>query len=211
MDINEFEGLFKPVKRSVNLIIIAINVVMFIVTAFFSIRAGGNLDFTAAFLLDFGALYKPLIGKGETWRLFTYMFLHGGISHIANNMLILYFMGNYLERSIGHVRYFAVYILSGLLAGLGSIMYNVDISVGVGASGAIFGVFGAVFSLVLTRRGREAISLRQMMIFIGLSVYSGFTSTGVDNMAHVSGLIAGAVIGFFLTFFEGRGEGRESR
>ncbi len=202
MDINEFEGLFKPVKRSVNLILIALNVVMFIVTTFFSIRAGGGTEFTAPFLLNFGALYKPLIAQGESWRLLTYMFLHGGISHLANNMFILYFMGNYLERSIGHVRYFAVYILSGLLAGLGSIMYNTDINVGVGASGAIFGVFGAVFAMVLTRRGREAISLRQMVVFIGLSVYSGFTSTGVDNMAHVAGLISGAVIGFILTAFE---------
>lgn len=206
MDINEYEGLFKPVKGSVNLILIAINVVVFIVTTFFGVSMGTGSALSASLLLRLGALYQPYIADGETWRLFTYMFLHSGISHLVNNMLILYFMGNYLERSVGHIRFFAVYILSGVIAGLGSIMYNTDIAVGVGASGAIFGVFGAVFSLVLTRRGREAISIRQMLIFIGLSVYSGITSTGVDNIAHVAGLIAGAIIGFLVTAFEKRTE-----
>ena len=178
---------------------------MFIVTAFFGFQIGRSDEVAVSTLLDFGALYRPYIGAGEPWRLLTYMFLHVGISHLVNNMLILYFMGNYLERSVGHVRFFAVYILSGVIAGLGSIMYNTNMAVGVGASGAIFGVFGAVFSLVLTRHGR-GITMRQMLIFLGLTVYSGFSTQGVDNVAHLTGLLAGAGIGTILTVFESNAE-----
>lgn len=180
-----------------NTALVLINILVFVLCEIF----GSTQDI--AFLLEHGALSFPEVFSGhEFYRLFTYMFLHGGIEHLLNNMLILWFLGDNLEKQMGHVKYLILYFLSGILAGLVSMVYNSNIDryvVCVGASGAIFGVVGALAFIVLVNRGRvENLTTRQMLLFIALSLYGGFTSQGVDNAAHIGGLLAGILLGLGL-------------
>lgn len=155
------------------------------------------------FLMTHGALsVAGIFEEHEYYRLFTYMFLHSGIDHLFNNMLILWFLGDNLEKQMGHIKYLILYFASGILAGFASMSYNNIIGrdiLCVGASGAIFGVAGALALVVLVNRGRvENLTMRQMVLFIVLSLYGGFTSQGVDNIAHVGGLFAGVLLGLLL-------------
>ena len=189
--------IFEPTKKSANLVLVAITVLTFFVVQFWekSITEGAFYGHTTEFLLEHGALHGPSILQGEWYRLVTHMFLHGDIWHLGNNMLILFCLGNALEHYVGRISYIAVYFLSGILAGLGSVVYNTTGTVSVGASGAVFGVVGAMAWLVLQNRGRlEGFTGSRMIVFILLSVYAGFADRGIDNAAHVAGLIAG----FFL-------------
>lgn len=180
-----------------NTALVLVNVLIFVLCEIF----GSTQD--TVFLLEHGALSFPEVLSGhEYYRLFTYMFLHGGIEHLLNNMLILWFLGDNLEKQLGHIKYLVLYFTSGILAGLASMGYNSNIDryvVCVGASGAIFGVVGALALIVLVNRGRvENLTTRQMLLFIALSLYGGFTSQGVDNAAHIGGLLAGIVLGLLL-------------
>lgn len=181
----------------VNTIIIVLNVMIFFVSD--GLLFGSRVNR----ITNFGALYWPSVfHNNEYYRLLTYMFLHGGISHLANNMIILLFIGDNLERAVGKVKYLIIYFASGVLAGMASIGYNMlknTMVISVGASGAIFGVVGALAYIVIVNKGRlEDISTRQIVFFVVLSLYGGFTSQGVDNTAHVGGLIAGALLGLLL-------------
>lgn len=180
-----------------NTVLVAVNIAVFLLCEIF----GSTQD--TDFLLEHGALSFPEVFTGhEYYRLFTYMFLHGGIDHLFNNMLILWFLGDNLEKQMGHIKYLILYFMSGILAGFASMSYNSSIDryvVCVGASGAIFGVAGALALIVLVNRGRvENLTTRQMLLFIALSLYGGFTSQGVDNAAHVGGLLAGVLLGLLL-------------
>ena len=189
--------IFEPTKKSANLVLVAITVLVFFVMQFWekSVTEGTFYGHTTAFLLEHGALYGPGIRQGEWYRLVTHMFLHGDIGHLGNNMLILFCLGNALEHYVGRISYVSVYFLSGILAGLGSVVYNTTGTVSVGASGAVFGVVGAMACLVLKNRGRlEGFTGRRMIVFILLSVYAGFSDQGVDNAAHVAGLLAGFLL-----------------
>ncbi len=123
------------------------------------------------------------------------MFLHFGISHLANNMLVLFVLGQRLEPAVGGVRYLLIYLLSGFggnVISLGLEMQSSNYAVSAGASGAVFGVMGAMIYVILRNKGRVAdLSIKKMMIMAAFSLYFGFTSTGVDNAAHVGGLICG--------------------
>ncbi len=151
------------------------------------------------YMLDKGALYWPAMEVSrEYYRFFTYMFLHFGLDHLVNNMLVLFFIGDKLERIVGKVKYLCIYFVSGLLAGIASLGYNMlknNYVVSAGASGAIFGVVGAMAFIVLINKGRiKDISTRQMVVFVLLSLYGGLTSQGIDNAAHIGGLLSGAVL-----------------
>ncbi len=143
---------------------------------------------------------------GEYYRFFTSMFMHGGIDHIVSNMIFLAALGEMLERVIGHVRFAILYILSGIGGGLFSIA-NVLLSgnhhTSVGASGAIFGLIGAMLILVVIYNGRyQDISVGRMIFAIVYMVYDGMRSEGIDNAAHVGGLIFGALIMAFMNVIE---------
>ena len=141
--------------------------------------------------------WQQVISKGEYYRLVTYLFLHANVEHIANNMLVLALTGDILERSIGHVKFILVYFISGVLAGLTSILYNMSIGAhvsSVGASGAVFGVVGAIAMLLAISKGRMSnMSIKKLVVFVAISIYGGITTQGTDNAAHIGGLIAGAV------------------
>lgn len=176
-----------------NTFIVIINVIVFLIVN----RKGSSIQSNN--LLEAGALYWPVMKQfGEYYRLFTYMFLHSGMEHLANNMLVLLFIGDNLERAAGVWKYIVIYFGAGVIAGITSLSYNMlkgTYVISVGASGAIFGVVGAMVYIVIRNKGRlENISSRQIVMFVVLSLYSGLTSQGIDNAAHIGGLVAGIIL-----------------
>jgi rhomboid protease GluP len=176
-----------------NSIIIGINIFIFLV-----IEITGSTNDTE-YMLRWGALYWPsVIELHQYYRTFTHMFLHFGIQHLLNNMIVLGVIGDNLERLVGKGKYLFIYLSAGILAGLASMVYNMvqdTIAVSAGASGAIFGVVGAMLYIVAVNRGRvEDISTKQLGLFALLSLYSGFTNQGVDNTAHIGGFLAGIIL-----------------
>lgn len=189
--------LFEPARRSVNVILVGSMVLCFFVMQAWekSITSGNFNGHTTQFLLEHGALYRPAIEDGEWYRLITHMFLHGDILHLGNNMLVLFCLGNALEHYLGKISYVGIFFLSGILAGLGSVVYNTDNMVSVGASGAVFGIIGAMLWLVLRNKGKlKGFTGPRMLLFVFMSVYAGFTDKGIDNAAHIAGLIAGVLL-----------------
>ena len=157
----------------------------------------------AYFMLEHGAMYGPFVLKGhEYYRLLTSIFMHFGIDHIVNNMLVLFVLGDNLERALGKVKYLIFYLSCGVLANVVSLLFEMpvgDWSVGAGASGAIFGVVGGLIYVVAVNKGRlEDLSTRQLVVMAVFSLYLGFTSTGVDNTAHVAGLVIGMILAAIL-------------
>lgn len=176
--------------------IIIINIVYFL----FLETHGGSED--TMVMLRYGACFPDNIKNGEYYRLITSMFMHFGIEHIANNMLILVLLGGKLEDIMGHFKFFIIYMLSGVLSNLASDWAQTmtgDFAVSAGASGAIFGVVGALLaSLVLSKGKIKNLSLYQIVVSLGLMLYAGFKTTGVDNIAHVGGAVSGVFIGLIL-------------
>jgi len=117
-------------------------------------------------------------------------------------MIVLYFLGSKLEQIVGKVKFLILYLSSGFLAGVASIGYNMlknNNIISAGASGAIFGVVGAMGFIVAINKGRiKDISARQITIFVILSLYNGLTSQGIDNVAHIGGMLSGAIIAAIL-------------
>ena len=184
-------------REPATILLIILNVLVFLVSE----SAGSSQD--VMHMLDLGAAYTPLITEnGEVYRLFTSMFLHFGISHLMNNMLVLFVLGSRLERAVGKLRFLAVYLFGGTAANIISMFLELktgEYSVSAGASGAVFAVMGAMIYIVLRNRGRlEDLTVRQILIMAAFSLYFGFTSTGVDNTAHVGGLLAGLVLAALL-------------
>ena len=149
-----------------------------------------------------GASYTPFILDGQYYRLVTSMFLHFGIEHLGNNMICLLFLGDLLERLVGKWRYCVIYLGGGLIGNLLSMaveMRTHDYALSAGASGAIFAVIGALLFLVLRNRERMGESFgRRMLFIVFLMLFQGFTASGVDNSAHIGGLIGGIALAFLL-------------
>lgn len=143
------------------------------------------------------------VQAGESWRLLTAMFLHGGAVHLALNMYALWGAGRLLTRWGGNRGFLLVYLASGLAGGALSLHFAAQLHVSVGASGAVFGVAGAVSAILLRSGGRYPIAQRSqlitsMAIFIGYSLFYGFTNSGIDNAAHLGGLVAGVLLGLLM-------------
>lgn len=185
------------VSAPCTILLAAINVIVF-----FILTSQGMTE-DGLFLLEHGAMYVPRIMEDEEYyRLFSSMFLHFGFEHLMNNMVTLVLLGWNLEIEIGKFKFLVIYILSGLGGNFLSAWYEVwtaDYSISAGASGAIFGVIGALLYVAMRNRGRIGdISGRGIVFMIILSLYYGFTSSGVDNLAHIGGLITGFVLGILL-------------
>lgn len=162
---------------------------------------GSNLD--TAFMVEHGAMYTPFMTDRSQWyRFFTSMFLHFGMAHLLNNMLLLYVLGNYLEKLLGRVKFLALYLAAGTGANIISWFLAArqgEAVVSAGASGAVFAVLGGLIWVLLANRGRVAdLTAGKMLFMAALSLYFGFVSAGVDNAAHLSGLILGFVISLLL-------------
>ncbi|SDR31410.1 rhomboid protease GluP [Paraburkholderia fungorum] len=140
--------------------------------------------------------------NGEPWRLFTAIFVHFGLQHLVGNMIVLFMLGRTTERLYGSLRFLALYVFAGLIGSIASVLTHPGLN-SAGASGAIFGVAGALLIFVLVYRRQlppsEAARLRtSMWIFILYTLYNGFRHSQVDNAAHLGGLIGGLVIGALL-------------
>jgi rhomboid protease GluP len=153
--------------------------------------------------LEWGANFGPATTDGEWWRLATAMFLHFGPMHLVMNMLALWDSGRLVERWFGTVRFVALYLASGLAGNLLSLVIQGDRAVSGGASGAIFGIYGALLVFLLSERKRlHAGEFRWM--FWGAAAFAifalafGFLIPGIDNAAHLGGLLAGMGVGFVL-------------
>jgi membrane associated rhomboid family serine protease len=140
------------------------------------------------------------IAIGQTWRLFTSMFLHAGLLHLLFNMYALWIFGMVMEDELGRTRFALVYFLTGLAAGAASYAFMPDPrTVGVGASGAVFGVFGALVAYNWKRRHTAlgAARLRSAIFILLINAFIGFSSGGViDWRAHAGGFVAGLLMGF---------------
>lgn len=147
-----------------------------------------------SFALAFGMI-PAAIAQGEWWRLLTSTLLHGSILHLLFNMYALYWLGPQLERSLGHVRFAALYILSALGGSVASYWFSDLRTVSVGASGAIFGLITA--TIVIGREMRTDVS--QLVVLLGLNVVIGFLQPGIDWRAHFGGAVTGAAIAFIYT------------
>ena len=183
-------------KAYVNGLLIALNVLFFL---YLEITDSSE---DAYFMYTKGAMFAPaVLEDGEYYRLLTAMFMHFGIRHIMNNMLVLFVIGDNLERALGHVKYLIFYLLCGIGSNWVSMMaHSTDtMTVSAGASGAIFGVVGGLLYVVTANRGQlEDLNTRKLVIMIFFSLYLGYTSTGVDNIAHLSGLVIGFVLAIIL-------------
>ncbi|TAH73872.1 MAG: rhomboid family intramembrane serine protease [Anaerolineaceae bacterium] len=157
----------------------------------------------SVYALQKGALSWYIIKEeGEYYRLLTSMFLHSDFEHLMNNMLVLFFVGDNLERAAGKIKYLIIYFGSGIIAGISSISYNMikeRLVLSVGASGAIFGIVGAMGYILLVNKGHlEDISSRQIILFTVFSLYGGIANANIDNVAHIGGFIGGIILAFIL-------------
>lgn len=181
-------------QAPVNHTIILLNILIFLLVEFTGSWEDVNhmLRWGAAGTLD-------IMQQHEYYRLFTAMFLHFGIQHLGNNMLVLLFIGDCLERNLGKIRYGLLYLLGGAGANLLSLfheLYSKEYVVSAGASGAVFAVIGGLLYIVIRNKGHiENFSSRQLLILAFLSLYHGLTSTGVNNTAHLGGLLCGFLLG----------------
>jgi rhomboid protease GluP len=188
-------------------VLLAINVAVAVLLVLVSLQRGygitGNIP--TPVLLDFGAHQSTLIAAGEFWRLGTSMFLHGGLIHLLFNSYALYILGRDVESLYGTARFLAIYLLSGLGGSIafyliGYLSGNDNPS--VGASGAIFGLFGAEASYFWIHRkllGRRAqANLRSLATVLLVNLFIGFTLPYINNTAHFGGLVTGAVLGWLL-------------
>jgi membrane associated rhomboid family serine protease len=160
----------------------------------------GFISFSGEALLNWGANYGPMTTNGEWWRLLTSTFLHGGLMHLLANMIGLVFVGVFLEPVLGRTRYLIVYLLTGILASAASIWWY-DATVSVGASGAIFGLYGVFLALMLTKIFPPELGkafLVSTAIFIGYNLLMGLVG-GIDNAAHIGGLSSGFIVGLALS------------
>ena len=171
----------------VSVVLVAVNIVIFIACSF-----TGDLLYRAGRL----SAYEVITG-GEYGRILWAMFLHSDISHIFNNMVILFFLGTMLEKEMGHIRYGLVYFLSGVGGNILSLVEKIvtdDRTGSIGASGAVFGLDGALLAMVLfSGRRMENVTPARVMLMIALSLYSGFSGQNIDNAAHIGGLLTGFV------------------
>jgi rhomboid protease GluP len=197
------KGYYKDDNRKVqwitlfNTLFIVINIIIYLLVHHTSIL--GETDF----VLHRGALSWYLIKeKGEHYRILSSMFLHSDFEHLANNMLVLFFVGDNLERAVGKIKYLIIYFGSGIIAGLSSISYNMlkrEFVMSIGASGAIFGIVGAMGYILLINKGRvKNTSSIQIVLFTVFSLYGGVANANIDNVAHIGGFIGGVILAFLL-------------
>ena len=184
-------------------ILVAANVIVYLICTF-----TGNL------LYNIGELdAAAVLLRREYGRIIYSMFLHAGIDHLFNNMVILFFLGAMIEKVTGHIQLLLIYLLSGIGANICSLLHKVmtmDSMASVGASGAIFGLDGVLLAwILLDRQAMPDVTPRRVLLMIVLSLYSGFTAHNIDNAAHVGGLLTGFAAGALLCALRRRKRNRE--
>ena len=188
---SEKRNTYKPI---ITILLIVINVLVYLVET----AAGGSENTEVA--LRFGALYTPyVIVKGEWWRLFTSMFIHFGLTHIASNMVSLYMVGRIVEAYYGKIRFLVIYLAAGLGGGLLTLVTDLqsrDFSLTAGASGAIFGIMSAFVVFAVNPVTRKAFPIRRVISGIFFALLPGFYTSGISVTAHIGGFIVGLILSF---------------
>lgn len=184
VDAEHIESVFKMKYPIVTYLLIALNVILYIVPV---------LTNSYDTIINNFCVYGPLIKAGQYYRIITGAFLHGGILHLAFNCYALYVIGSQLESYLGKVRYLIVYLFSAVTASLFSMIFSSNPS--IGASGAIFGLMGALVYFGYHYRVYLGNVLKSQIIpLILFNLLIGALSTGIDNFAHIGGLIGGLLI-----------------
>jgi membrane associated rhomboid family serine protease len=184
-------GLLGTRGNPVTRVLVAMNIAVFIL----EVATGGGQLFgnLGGPLVQWGALYPPSIAVNhEYWRLFTAMFLHANLLHILFNMWALYIAGSYLEVLAGRAKYLLIYFISGFAGNILAYALGPKPSLVVGASTAIFGLFGALFIYSVHNRNTVAgMALRSMGFVILINLFLTFTVSGISWQGHVGGLLGG--------------------
>lgn len=192
----------KQASPLVSRILIGANVVVFLTMILAGYLFFGTWNGTEDLrvLLLFGAKVNELIAQGQVWRLLTAMFLHIGALHLLFNLYALYFLGPQVEGLFGHRRFAAIYLVGGLFGSLASYAFVDNLS--AGASGAIFGLVGALTVYFLRYRdqfgARAKAILQNMVVIIAINFIFGLSAPGIDNWGHLGGLAGGALVAWGL-------------
>lgn len=181
---------------NVNVALIVVNILVWLVLC-----TQGDTR-SAQFMYEHGAIYPTDVLNGDGYRLFTAMFLHFGAEHLISNMFMQYFLGNMLLRALSQWKFALIYLFAGIGGNVTSLvmMYVTgDFAVAAGASGAIYGVIGALLWVVLRNGGKfESISVPRMLLAVAVYIGYGFTTEGVDAWAHLGGMVAGFLAAILL-------------
>ncbi|MBS1509333.1 MAG: rhomboid family intramembrane serine protease [Bacteroidetes bacterium] len=176
--------------------IIAVNIIVFVLMA---LDGAGVFEADGLTQIKWGSNYTPLTLGGDWWRLITNTFIHFGIIHIAMNMYALFMVGVYLEPMLGKVKFGTAYLCTGVLASVASLWWHKEGVNAAGASGAIFGMFGVFLALLtsnlIPNKVRQSL-LTNIAIYVGYNIFYGLSHKGIDNSAHIGGLISGFIIGY---------------
>ena len=180
--------------------LVAANVVVFVLMA---LSTGALLAPDTDALIAWGSNFGPSTLDGQWWRLLTSMFLHVGVIHIAFNMWVLWDAGQLVERLVGSVGFVVLYMISGLSGSLASVYWNPYVN-SAGASGAVFGVFGALLGFIVLRGDSVPKSLLRRLrtsgfTFLALNLAIGFSVRWIDNAAHIGGMAAGFACGLLMS------------
>lgn len=187
------------------ILIAAVNILAFL----YMENHGSTLN--AGFMADHGGLYAPNVWNKHQWYLLlTSSFLHFGFTHLSNNMLVFAIVGTYLEKTAGKLRFLVIYLLSGLGGSILSLTQSTVMhsnTVTAGASGAIFGVIGALLILVILNRGfASGLTGLRIGVLLFISLYYGFYNVSTDNMSHIGGLVTGCIVYFIFYRIQKRRE-----
>ena len=191
-----FKDLFPQENYLFTPLLIYVNIFIFILMFLFGMDVlSPNTDI----LVKWGGNIRIFTINGQIWRLFTCIFLHCGILHLFFNMCALLYVGSILEKAIGRNKYIFAYVICGIAASISSLMMHENI-VSVGASGAIFGLFGVLLPLLSSKKiNFPEISVNKLLLtaslFVVYNIMAGFNKTGIDNAAHIGGLFTGIIIG----------------
>lgn len=191
IEAQRIDEIFKPKKPFVTYTLIVLNIIVFAI---------GVLLNKSDFIIDAFGDCRPFVLGGQYYRMITSMFVHADIFHICFNMYALYLLGSQTEGFFGHFKFLLIYLLSGISGSLLSILLNLD-SISVGASGAIFGIMGALLYFGYNFRVYLGNTLvREILPVIGINLLFGFMYPGIDNYGHIGGLIGGIVLAMALGF-----------
>lgn len=193
--IKDFFSVFRPTQGFfITPILLDLNILIFILMA----ASGANIMMPDnESLLNWGANFRPMTLENQWWRLLTNCFLHIGIFHLLMNMYALVYIGILLEPHLGKARFIAAYLLTGITASMASLWWH-DLTISAGASGAIFGMYGVFLAMLTTNLMEKTVRktlLSSIAVFVGYNLIYGMKG-GIDNAAHLGGLIGGLTIGY---------------
>ena len=191
-----YNEMFKPKIPIVTYVIIALNIILYIIM--YRTNLTGNIDNINDTLVNYGAIVPDLVRGGDYYRLITSAFLHIGIYHLLANMYSLFVLGPNVEHFFGRGKYICIYLYSAIMGSLFTMVFQ-GASISAGASGAIFGLFGALLYFGYNYRGYIGNRLiNQLLPVVLINLVISFAIPGISAAAHIGGLIGGIAVSFML-------------